>query len=463
MSTSSNWTMSELAGEPIPFHARMIFIIVGIFYIVAGLVGNVVIILTVVTNKVMHNPHYYFIINLAVADLTIIAYVVPWTVVGLVIGYYPVTSMSLCVFNGVIIVTGYLASLMTLMVISINRYLNICHREIFAAMFSRKILSSIIYCSVIWCLAFLSALPALVGWSRFHFDVKTHYCGYDRTYNFYYTLFLMLWAIGIPVIIVLACNIGLWWFIRRASRRIHHFKAGQSTAIGVASTTSSYSTSDASSNAQSDSAVQLTEKIEKRGSSSLSKREILNGPNVSVKTDSSLPGNSLLPIRNMTSLTPPYPRTQGSKNVDLYESNTPHSSSQVQRNDQMNERAPLKKLVTPEELSLIKSLFVVFVCFAVLMTPYMMACLLDTSNQWPSVVHLTCTYTSFTNTCINWVVYGVMNKNFKRAYKKLFCCKFGKSRKTAAASASRTDQENASHLQHGYRVETFASRDQQIN
>uniref|UniRef100_A0A2C9LHV0 G-protein coupled receptors family 1 profile domain-containing protein n=1 Tax=Biomphalaria glabrata TaxID=6526 RepID=A0A2C9LHV0_BIOGL len=165
----------------------------------------------------------------------------------------------------------------------------------------------------------------------------------------------------------------------------------------------------------------------------------------------------------MTSLTPPYPRTQGSKNVDLYESNTAHSSSQVPRNDQMNERAPLKKLVTPEELSLIKSLFVVFVCFAVLMTPYMMACLLDTSNQWPSVVHLTCTYTSFTNTCINWVVYGVMNKNFKRAYKKLFCCKFGKSRKTAAASASRTDQENASHLQHGYRVETFASRDQQIN
>ncbi|KAK0045664.1 melatonin receptor type 1A, partial [Biomphalaria pfeifferi] len=72
MATSSNWTMSELAGEPIPFHARIIFIIIGIFYIVAGLVGNVVIILTVVTNKVMHNPHYYFIINLAVADLTII-------------------------------------------------------------------------------------------------------------------------------------------------------------------------------------------------------------------------------------------------------------------------------------------------------------------------------------------------------------------------------------------------------
>ncbi|KAH9508329.1 hypothetical protein Btru_050844 [Bulinus truncatus] len=418
MSSSINWTLPEYVGETIPQHARIIFIVVGILYIMAGLVGNVVIVLTVVTNKTMHNPHYYFIINLALADLTIIAYIVPWTVLGLILDYYPVHSHSLCVFNGMVIVIGYLASLMTLMVISINRYLNICHRELFAAIFSRKILFSIIYCCIIWCTAFLCSLPPLVGWSRFHYDVKTHYCGYDRTYSFYYTLFLMLTAIGIPVGIVLACNIGLWKFIRQASMRIHSFKASQRAESGVASVSSAISASAGSSIGQD-------ELVEHQADPS---------------------GHTPLTVHPTALLALPHSGSRSVKDnrVHPQEQQSVHSVPSLAKVKEATSseraQAPHKKLVTPEELSLIKSLFVVFVCFAVLMSPYMMACLLDTSNQWPSVVHLTCTYTSFTNTCINWVVYGVMNKNFKRAYKKLLCCMVGKTKNN---STSR------SHLQDG--------------
>ncbi|XP_059158640.1 melatonin receptor type 1A-like [Physella acuta] len=242
--------------------------------------------------------------------LTFPGYVVPWTVVGLVLNYYPVVSFGNCVFNGLIIVVGYVASLQTLMVISVNRYLNICHTDLYNTIFSRSFLASILYCSLIWVFAFLSVLPPLLGWGEFHFDKKTHYCGYDRTDSFSYTLFLLLSSIGVPVIIVFYCNFAIWRFIRQASHRIYGFKA--------------------------------------------------------------------------------------------------HARRKT-------------KLITPDELNLIKSLFVIFICFAVLMSPYMLTTLFDTGDQWSAVVHLTCSYTSFTNSCINWLVYGLMNKNFKRAYKKLFC------------------------------------------
>ncbi|CAL1543782.1 unnamed protein product, partial [Lymnaea stagnalis] len=125
-----------------------------------------------------------------------------------------------CAFNGFVVVVSYVASLLTIMLISVNRYLNICHRHLFAKIFSRKYLHSVIYCFLIWLVAGLYVMPPLLGWGRFHFDTKTHYCGYDRTFNFSYTLFLVIGSIGVSIVIILASNVAIWRFIRKSSQKI---------------------------------------------------------------------------------------------------------------------------------------------------------------------------------------------------------------------------------------------------
>ncbi|KAH9503770.1 hypothetical protein Btru_066586 [Bulinus truncatus] len=67
-----------------------------------------------------------------------------------------------------------------------------------------------------------------------------------------------------------------------------------------------------------------------------------------------------------------------------------------------------------------KSLFVVFVCLAVFMTPYMMSLLLDIDNSWTSSAHVACTCTSILNSSINWLLYGLMNHQFRQGYIELF-------------------------------------------
>ena len=75
--TSANTTNRSKAeviryvGEPLPELARVMFIVVGVVCIVIDVLGNVVVMVTVAANKRMHNPHYVFIVNLAISDLII--------------------------------------------------------------------------------------------------------------------------------------------------------------------------------------------------------------------------------------------------------------------------------------------------------------------------------------------------------------------------------------------------------
>ncbi|XP_046375555.1 melatonin receptor type 1B-A-like [Haliotis rufescens] len=292
-------------GFEISQEARIIFIIIGIFYVVMGTFGNLLIIVTVASHRVLRTLHGIYIVNLAVADLIILGYVVSYLLVDLMTGRYSVAGPGHCVFNGFLIVCAYVASLLTLTVISINRYLNICHSDTYRRVFTKH--TTITICVCIWVVAALMTLPPLVGWGRFRYDRKLHYCGYDRTANFGYTLFLLLGSIAAPAIIIFICNFYIYRYVRNAKNRIRQ---------------------------------------------------------------TGLPSN----------------------------------------------RTP-----KPAEISLIKTLFAVFLCFAALMSPYMITTIADRDDTWPATVHIACSYTSFTNSCVNWFLYGLMNRSFREGYKKTLC------------------------------------------
>ncbi|XP_055882929.1 G-protein coupled receptor 84-like [Biomphalaria glabrata] len=85
----------------------------------------------------------------------------------------------------------------------------------------------------------------------------------------------------------------------------------------------------------------------------------------------------------------------------------------------MCSRMAAERGVSKTDINLMKSLFAVFVCLAVFMTPYMMSLLLDIDNSWTSSAHVACTCTSILNSSINWLLYGLMNNQLRQGYSDL--------------------------------------------
>ncbi|XP_059146735.1 melatonin receptor type 1A-like [Physella acuta] len=294
-------TMFE--GELMPQPERDVFLVIGWLLVINGVFGNVVIIVTLFTCKSLRSVHHLFIGNLAVADLIIEGYFATFFLVDISIGYHPVVDMTNCIINGYIVVVCYMCSLWTLVSISFNRYLHICHNSIFKALFSDSRTKG--HLVLVWVWAGIVSLPPVLGWGRYSYDPKTHYCGFDRLSSRSFTIVLATSSVALPCLLVCYFNFAIYRYVRSAGKRI--------------------------------------------------------------------------------------------QNWDVC----------------------LKRRVSKSDINMMKSLFVVFVCLAVFMTPYMMSLLIDTDNSWPSTAHVACTCTSILNSSINWLLYGLMNHHFRHGYKEL--------------------------------------------
>ncbi|GFS15715.1 hypothetical protein ElyMa_004939900 [Elysia marginata] len=70
-----------------------------------------------------------------------------------------------------------------------------------------------------------------------------------------------------------------------------------------------------------------------------------------------------------------------------------------------------------KNLDMIRTLFVVFVCMAVFMSPYMVTTIADVNDTWPALVHCACSYLAVVNNAINWMLYGMLNSSFRVGYR----------------------------------------------
>ncbi|PVD37981.1 hypothetical protein C0Q70_00583 [Pomacea canaliculata] len=100
--------------------------------------------------KSLHSLHNIYIANLAVADLMVTGYVVPFWVTDLCLGHHPVINDTHCQVNGFLVMICFVVSIYTLVLISFNRYLGVCRHEVFVKLFTQKTVVS--SCVVLWIL-----------------------------------------------------------------------------------------------------------------------------------------------------------------------------------------------------------------------------------------------------------------------------------------------------------------------
>ncbi|XP_040588890.1 olfactory receptor 13A1-like [Mesocricetus auratus] len=130
MILSSNQTMvTEFVLEGFSEHPSLRFLLIGCFltlYTVA-LIGNIVIIVLVISNTGLHSPMYFFLCNLATMDIVCTSSVLPKALLGLVLSEENTISFKGCMAQLFFLVWSASSELLLLTVMAYDRYVAICH------------------------------------------------------------------------------------------------------------------------------------------------------------------------------------------------------------------------------------------------------------------------------------------------------------------------------------------------
>ncbi|KAI4503850.1 hypothetical protein M0802_001253 [Mischocyttarus mexicanus] len=141
---------------------KIVIVIVPIFFGmigILGLIGNTLVVIVVAANPGMRSTTNILIINLAVADLLFVIFCIPFTATDFVLPYWPFGNVWCKIVQYLIIVTAY-ASVYTLVLMSLDRYLAVVHP--ITSMSWRTENNAILAIGIAWAVIFALSTPALV-------------------------------------------------------------------------------------------------------------------------------------------------------------------------------------------------------------------------------------------------------------------------------------------------------------
>ena len=140
----------------------------------AGVIGNGCLIYILCRHKSMHSVPNTFIFNLALGDLLVLLFSVPFTGTVYTIESWPFGEL-ICKFTEFAKDTSVGVSVFTLTALSVDRYTAIVHPvQSYMGRSKSKVMISI-WLMLIWMLAAAMAAPAAVFSNLYHFNVTHKY------------------------------------------------------------------------------------------------------------------------------------------------------------------------------------------------------------------------------------------------------------------------------------------------
>ena len=182
-----------------------------------GFAGNILIIFRFTKSRALFNPPNLFIINLALADLSLMFCLGP--LINNMVAYEGRQGYGSfgCLFHAVATITAATTSLVTMGLIAFSRYITIVHPR-------KKALLSWSICGFLsvasWVYAIALLVPAFFGWGHLGWVPKSYHCTYDWTYNMIYNAIIFLFAFGLVSLIICFCYYNIYKVFRESKRRV---------------------------------------------------------------------------------------------------------------------------------------------------------------------------------------------------------------------------------------------------
>ncbi len=208
---------SELNGTEVePLHlsrAVPLGLALGTFIIFA-VAGNILVILSVVCNRHLRSPTNYFIVNLAIADLLLGTTVLPVSATLEILGFW-VFGRIFCDVWAAVDVLCCTASIMSLCVISIDRYIGVSHPLQYPNIVTGR--RALLAMLGIWVLSLVISIGPLLGWKEPPLPDDT-VC--VITEEPFYALFSSLGSFYIPLIVILVMYCRVYVVAKRTTKNL---------------------------------------------------------------------------------------------------------------------------------------------------------------------------------------------------------------------------------------------------
>ena len=124
--------------------------------------------------------------------------------------------------------TACLCAFFSLTVVTINRFVYVCHQNIYTKIFSRT--KNILMCVCIWLASFTLDMPNFFGWGDHYFDMKNHSCIWDRTASLSYTMLVSVVLIMGSLCLMGFCHFRIFLHIHKSRTKVSAHRTMGGTA-----------------------------------------------------------------------------------------------------------------------------------------------------------------------------------------------------------------------------------------
>ncbi|XP_070700211.1 alpha-1A adrenergic receptor-like [Pempheris klunzingeri] len=183
-------------------------------FIMFAIVGNILVILSVVCNRHLRIPTNYFIINLAIADLLLGTTVLPVSATLEVLDYW-VFGRIFCDIWAAVDVLCCTASIMSLCVISIDRYIGVRYPLQYPTIVTER--RALLAMLGVWILSIVISIGPLLGWKQPPSQDDTVCLITEEPF---YALFSSLGSFYIPLAVILAMYCRVYIVAKRTTKNL---------------------------------------------------------------------------------------------------------------------------------------------------------------------------------------------------------------------------------------------------
>uniref|UniRef100_A0A0A1WR06 G-protein coupled receptor moody n=2 Tax=Zeugodacus cucurbitae TaxID=28588 RepID=A0A0A1WR06_ZEUCU len=353
---------------------------------IVGIFGNFLTVAALYKCPKVRNVAAAFIISLCMADLLFCAIVLPFSALRFLKGRWTHGEL-LCKLIPFIQYGNIGVSLLCIAMITINRYVMIAHHASYAKIYRKHwIAVMIIFC---WAFSYGMQVPTLLGvWGKFDYDDKLGTCSIMSSHGRSSKTTLFITAFIIPGMVIIACYTKIFWVVRQSELRLKTH-ANQQNSIP----------------------------------------------------------NNLRPIQTPTGTVMENELHRVSSNLASDSSfSTDVKQEAVQKPSRIKDQREMR--AKRNEWRITKMVLAIFLSFVICYLPITIAKVADKEVEYPNF-HIFSYIMLYLSACINPIIYVIMNKQYRKAYKTVIMCEPAKLlpfRKSTAGGSSAAEMER-------YRIE----------
>ncbi|XP_076289496.1 trapped in endoderm 1 [Lasioglossum baleicum] len=211
-----------LGGESVKHFPRWVTIVAAvcaIIFSVVGVAGNLVTVIALLKyTRLRRHATTAFVISLSISDLIFSAVNLPLTASRFLREAW-VLGETLCKIFPLLFYGNVAVSLLSMVAITVNRYILISRSEMYAQLYTTKRI--IIMLITIWTVSFSILLPPLLGiWGQMGLDTTTFSCTILKKDGRSPKKFLFVLAFLVPCVVISVSYLCIYWRVRKSRKNL---------------------------------------------------------------------------------------------------------------------------------------------------------------------------------------------------------------------------------------------------